>query len=98
MNIRRPAKARINSVKTLPRLSLDFVDISHTVYPIAAPKFEREVRAETSGRVEIRGKNANDIRRHEMPAATPKLRRSATVYSSALSRVNGQSIQGARNE
>ncbi|SOZ10573.1 protein of unknown function [Cupriavidus taiwanensis] len=31
-----------------------------------------------------------------MPAATPKLRRSATVYSSALSRVNGQSIQGAR--
>ncbi|SOY71034.1 hypothetical protein CBM2586_B130010 [Cupriavidus phytorum] len=56
MNISRQSMARINSVKTLPRLSLDFVDISHTVYPIAAPKFEREVRAETSGRVVIRGK------------------------------------------
>lgn len=33
-----------------------------------------------------------------MPAATPKLRRSATVYSPALSQVNGQSIQGARYE
>ncbi|SOZ38496.1 protein of unknown function (plasmid) [Cupriavidus neocaledonicus] len=55
MNIRRPSPVRINSVKTLPRLSLDFVDISHTVYPIATPKFGREVRAETSGRVVIRG-------------------------------------------
>lgn len=33
-----------------------------------------------------------------MPAAIPKLRRSATIYSAVLSQVNGQSIQGARNE